>query len=95
MQTRRHRDSSITIYSGAACATVDLPIEETCTRAPVSAEGGGRSSRINLMTLIPLRQPIRALGVAGRPALSACYPTNICRGLLPSPINVARKEGRD
>lgn len=45
------------------------------------------------MTLIPLRQPIRAPAASGRPALSTCYPTNMCRGLLPSPINAARTEG--
>lgn len=33
------------------------------------------------------------MGVGGRPALSTWYPTDICRGLLPSPINVARKAG--
>lgn len=53
----------------------------------------GWSSHLNLMTLIPLRQPIRALGVCSRPALSTRYQPNMCRGLLPSPINSPRMEG--
>lgn len=54
----------------------------------------GQSSHLYLMTLIPLRQPIRALGVSGRPALATRYLPNMCRGLLPSPINSLRMEGR-
>lgn len=60
-----------------------------CASAP-----RGQSSHLYLMTLIPLRQPIRALGVSGRPALATRYPPNMCRGLLPSPINSPRKERR-
>lgn len=46
------------------------------------------------MTLILLRQPIRALGVSGRPALATRYLPNMCCGLVPSPINSPRIEGR-
>lgn len=54
----------------------------------------GQSSHLYLMTLIPLRQPIRALGVSGRPALATRYLPNMCSGLLPFPINSPRTEGR-
>lgn len=54
----------------------------------------GQSSHLYLMTLIPLRQPIRELGVSGRPALATRYLPNMCRGLLPPPINSPRMEGR-
>jgi len=58
-----------------------------------SAVSRGQSSHLCLMTLIPLRQPIRALGVIGRPALATRYLPNMCRGLLPSPINSPGMEG--
>lgn len=66
--------------------------EPTHTNTHLPVLGGG-GSHLNLMTLIPLRQPIRALGVCSRPALSTRYQPNMCRGLLPSPINSPRMEG--
>lgn len=45
------------------------------------------------MTLISLGQPIRELGVSGRPALTTRYLPNMCCSLLPSPINSPSMEG--
>lgn len=53
----------------------------------------GQSSHLYLMTLISLGQPIRELGVSGRPALTTRYLPNMCCSLLPSPINSPSMEG--
>lgn len=65
-----------------------------CIQVCECDERAKHSPTVYLMTLIPLRQPIRALGVSRRPALATRYLPNMCRGLLPSPINSPSMERR-
>lgn len=80
----------------SVCAHTCISILDYCMCIHVCKcdERAKQLPTVYLMTLIPLRQPIRALGVSRRPALATRYLPNMCRGLLPSPINSPRMEGR-